>query len=213
MGIVESARHRTLVADANASPEDPDVYFALEQFDRGGLSVAVHTETDASSLLPSLARAVGDLDATMVVYGSETIADRRQVQTERSRFNGLLMTLFSAVAALLAAIGLYGVMSFMVTGRTREIGVRLALGARQGEVVRSVVVEGMQLVALGLLLGFAAALALTRILSSLLYQVSATDPLVFTLAGTLLLLIGLASCAGPALRASGVDPARALKSD
>jgi putative ABC transport system permease protein len=129
----------------------------------------------------------------------------------QERFNTILMTLFAVVAMLLGAVGLYGVMAYNVTQRTREIGIRVALGARRADVLRLVIRQGLRLVALGLTLGLIAALALTRLMKKLLFEVSATDPMTFAGVASLLALVALLACWIPARRAANVDPMVALR--
>ena len=127
------------------------------------------------------------------------------------RFNMLLLGVFALVGLALAAVGLYGVISYTVTQRTREIGVRIALGAQRGDVLRLVVGEGVKLTLIGALLGFGGALALTRLMKTLLFGVSSTDPLTYVVIAALLLGVALLACWIPARQATRVDPMAALR--
>jgi ABC-type antimicrobial peptide transport system permease subunit len=127
------------------------------------------------------------------------------------RFNTWLVAVFGFLAMLLAAIGVYGVISRGVAQQTRELGVRIALGAQPADVLRLVLWNGLKIVAIGLSIGLAASLAATRVMSSLLYDVSATDPLTFAAVGALLIAVALAACWIPARRATRVDPLVALR--
>ena len=127
------------------------------------------------------------------------------------RFNMLLLGTFAAAALLVALIGIYGVIAFSVAQRTHEIGVRMALGAQRRDVVRMVVRQGMAIASAGILVGLAAALALTRVLTSLLYDVTPTDPATFAMVTGLLATTALVACGGPALKAALVDPTVALR--
>jgi len=141
--------------------------------------------------------------ATMVQLLSASVANER--------FNLFLIVLFAALALGLAAVGIYGVLAFGVSRRSREIGIRFALGARPRDVLRLVVRQGMQLVIAGVLLGIAGALALTRLMASLLYGVSPTDPATFVVVSALLPMVALIACYFPARRAMHVDPMVALR--
>jgi ABC-type antimicrobial peptide transport system permease subunit len=127
------------------------------------------------------------------------------------RFNSVMIGIFAAVALLLASVGIYGVMAFVVTQRTQEIGIRMALGARAPDVLKLVVTDGMRLAIVGLALGLAASWGLTRFISALLFGVRPTDPLTFSLVSLALLLAAFLACYVPARRATKVDPLNALR--
>jgi putative ABC transport system permease protein len=163
------------------------------------------------ALAATLREHIAALDAQQAVTDVRTLAEVTAASVEGPRFRAWLLGLFALLALALAAAGLYGVMSYAVERRTREIGVRVALGAQGSDVLRLVIGEGLRLTLVGSALGVAASLALTRLMAGLLFGVSATDPLVF--AGVTLTLAGvaLAACWIPARRAAKVDPMIALR--
>jgi ABC-type antimicrobial peptide transport system permease subunit len=150
---------------------------------------------------------------SILIYNSSTLDERIGRETARPRFLGWLMGIFAAMALILAAIGIYGVISYGVSRRTREIGLRMALGANRREVLRAVLGRSVALLGCGVLLGIAAGLALTRSIATLIYDMSATDPLTFTAAAALLMAVGVMACLVPAARASRIDPAVALREE
>ena len=174
-------------------------------------SLVVRTDGDPAALAPAAQRAVREVDATRAASGVKTMEQLLSASVAQPRFYAQLLTAFACVALLLAAVGVYGVMSYTVTQRTHEIGIRIALGARGGDVVRMVVRQGMALALGGVLVGLAAAFALTRVLASLLHEVSATDPAIFAFVSLLLVAGALVACLVPALRATRVDPMVALR--
>jgi predicted permease len=175
--------------------------------------VAVNGDVDAASLAPAVRGVLAGLDPSLAVAKATTMADVVSEAAAPQRFSAAALTGFAVGALLLAAIGLYGVLAFAVAQRTREIGVRVALGAERAQVIALVLKRGMRLVALGLLLGLPSALAAARLLQSLLYETRAHDPLTFAAVPALLTAVSLAACYLPARRAAAVDPAVTLRAE
>jgi putative ABC transport system permease protein len=163
------------------------------------------------SLASAIRRQVQFIDADQPVYDVATMETRLSDWLAPRRFNAFLVGLFAALALALAAVGVYVLMSYSVAERTQEFGIRLALGARPQEVLSGVVGRGLKLTLVGVAIGIAGALALTRFLASLLYGVKPTDPLTFIAVSIILIAVGLAACYFPARRASKVDPMVALR--
>jgi putative ABC transport system permease protein len=175
------------------------------------MSLAVRTSVEPMNLTNAIRRQVWTIDRSVPVTKTRTMEQILATVTSQPRFNTILLGIFAAVALTLAGVGIYGVLSYSVTQRTREIGIRIALGARRGDVLRLVVRQGMLLALLGVAIGLAASFALTRLMTGLLYEVSATDPATFTLIAVILTLVALAACYLPARRATKVDPMVALR--
>jgi putative ABC transport system permease protein len=174
-------------------------------------TLVVRTSTDPRSLIPAIREQVLAVDPNQPVYDVKTMEERVAVTLETRRFAMVLLTIFGALALLLAAIGLYGVLAFAVSQRTREIGIHMALGAQARDMLGMVIRQGMSLILLGVALGVGGAYALTRTMTSLLFEVSTTDPLTFTLIPLALAIVGLIACYVPARRATKVDPLVALR--
>lgn len=189
----------------------PEVYLPHPQMSYLILNMAVRTAGDPMALADAVRREVLALDPEQPVHSLTTLDRLLGRSVERERISAWLMTVFAAVALLLAAIGLYGLISYQVTHRVKEIGIRRALGARAVDVVRMVIAEGLPLVAIGLLLGGFVALPLARLLASQLYGIGPTDPATFALVAVLLIGAALLACWLPARRAARVDPSVALK--
>ncbi len=175
--------------------------------------IAVRTEQDPGSITSAARAVVASLDPSLAITSVQTIADVERDRSAPQRFSAVVLTGFAAGSLLLAAIGLYGVLSFAVSQRRREIGVRLALGANPRDVLRLIVREGMTLVVSGLLVGGLAAIAATRLVQSQLFETSARDPWTFTAVPVLLGIVGLLASYIPARRAGRVDPTVALRAE
>ena len=192
----------------------PEMYVPATQFPMSFFSLVVRTATSQPTALTGAIRdALVQIDPGIPLTRVRVFEDYLTKSLARPRFNALLLSIFAGVALLLTAIGIYGVMAYSVAQRRQEIGVRMALGAQRGDVLRLVVGGGMKLTALGLLLGLSAAFALTRLLGSLLFGVGAFDPLTLAAVALLLSAIALLACILPARRASGLDPMNALRTD
>ena len=188
-------------------------YFPLQQQpDRGTFLVARTTSVEAG-LSSAMVREIHAVDPSVVVYGVRTMQDRLFDSLARQRFSSAMLGAFAAFALLLAAVGLYGVMSYLVTQSTRDIGILVALGARRENILRLVVRQGMQLALIGIFAGLTGAVALTRVIASLLFGVSARDIATFLTVPALLALVAFAATVIPAWRASSVDPMVALREE
>jgi len=188
-------------------------YFAQQQHPPDGMFLVARTASDAAPLSAAIIREIHSVDPTVVVYGVRTMQERLYDSLARQRFSSTMLGAFAAFALLLAAVGLYGVMSYLVTQSTRDIGVRVALGARPGDIIGMVVRQGMELLTIGIVAGLAGAAALTRVMSSLLFGVSTTDVATFAAVPALLAVVAFAAMVIPALRATRVDPIVALRDE
>jgi putative ABC transport system permease protein len=175
------------------------------------MTLVARTAGDPAKLTAAIRNAVLQLDKEQPIANIRTLDEILSTSVAQQRFSTLLLGIFAAVAMLLAAVGIYGVLSYAVTQRTHEIGIRVALGAARSDVLRLVVGAGMRLTLLGVGAGLAAAFALTRLMSTLLFDVSATDPMTFGLIALLIVTVALLACWVPARRATKVDPMVALR--
>jgi predicted permease len=202
-----------------SEPTGTEVYYHAPQTALGmgyiprEMNMVLRLDGDPGTILPQLRDAVWSLDPSLPLAGLETMEDHLGATLARPRFLTLVLTLFAGIALALAAVGTYGVISYGVAERNREIGIRMAMGAESGEVLGMILRGGSRLAAIGLLIGIAGALALSDLMESLLFGVSATDPVAFVLAPGVLALVALAACLIPARRATQVDPVNALKGE
>jgi len=208
VGVVGDVQQRGL----DQAPLD-EMYFPAGQSPRRSMAVVLRGSGEAAALAPVLRRAVGAVDADLPVGSFTTMADQLAVSKASPRFTMVLLAALAACAVLLAAVGIYGVMAFGVSRRTREIGIRVALGADRLRVVRLVAGQGLLLAAGGIALGLVAAFALTRGLASLLFEVQPHDPAVFAALSGFLVLVTFCACYIPARRAARVDPQVALREE
>jgi predicted permease len=200
----------TVVATLGEEPQ-PQIYLPMRQSYADAVALYVRTQADPTTILNTVRREVQSLAPTMPLTNVQTIAEILKLGLWAPRMGAVLLGIFGLLALLLASVGLYGVLAYAVSQRTQEIGIRMALGAPRSKVLRMVLKEGMVLVAAGIGLGVLVGLFATRMLTSLLFTVSAVDPLTFVGMPLLLLLVALLACWIPAWRATKVDPLIALR--
>ncbi len=206
VGVVSDVRQTGLAKDVT-----PEVY-SPELSDAGdALSFVIRVAGEPASLISAVREVVAELEPNQSLHNLMTMEQRLANTTTSRRLNTALLGSFAAVALLLAALGIYGVMSYAVTQRRREIGVRMALGAQKSYVLGLIIYGGLRLTLMGIAVGLAGALALTRYLSSQLYSVKATDPLTFFGVALVLAGVALLACWLPARRAARTDPMVALR--
>jgi predicted permease len=206
VGVVGNVKQYALDSDSRVALYSPHL-----QIPANSMYVVVRTTNDPASMAAAVTSEVRALEPNAPVYDVKSMEQWLSESLARRRFSMLMLGLFAVVAMLLAAVGIYGVMSYTVEERTREIGIRVALGARTRDVLNLVVRRGIALAAIGVGIGLAGAVALTRLMASLLFGVGATDPLTFALIALLLMLVALLACYVPARRATKVDPMIALR--
>jgi putative ABC transport system permease protein len=206
VGVVGDAKHYWLEED-----QRPQMYDVYSQDPGLFATVVIRTNVEPLSLTEPVRQAIWKVDADQPMWKIRTVEFLVDRSTADRRFLMALMGIFAGLALVLTIIGLYGVISYLVNQRTQEIGIRMALGAQVGDIMRMVLKQGMVLVLAGVALGLAAAWMLTRLMSTLLFHVSATDPLTFVSIALLLIAVALLACYIPARRATKVDPLVALR--
>ena len=206
VGVVADLRY----ANLDAAPE-PEIFADYAHAPVFALTLTLRTAGDPAAAAPAIRTLAGGVDRTLPIFDVKPLETTLAESVAPRRFNVALLGTFAASALLLALVGIYGVVAYAVAQRTHEIGVRMALGAERRAVVGMVVRQGMTMAATGIAVGVAAALALTRVIASLLYDVTPTDPATFAAVACALAATALAACVGPAIRAALVDPIVALR--
>jgi putative ABC transport system permease protein len=206
IGVVGDAKHLGL------DTEDSEMaYWPQPELVYTSMTMVIRTQGDPTSIAPAARNVIRDIDPEQPIGEISTMESLLATSVARSRFSATLLAVFSLVALVMAAVGIYGVMSYSVQQRTHEIGLRMALGAQQSDVLRLVIKQGIALGLIGVTVGLAASFALTRLIVSLLFEVAATDPRTFAVVAGGLFLITLLACYIPARRAMRVDPLVALR--
>jgi putative ABC transport system permease protein len=206
VGIVADVKHSRL----DGLPV-PEMYVPLAQRPVNDMTLVVRTAAEPAGLVQAIQGEVAALDKDQPISGIATMSQLIAGSIAQPRFQSGLLSAFAAIGMILAAVGLYGLIAFSVSGRTREIGIRMALGAQRREVLALVLRQAMKMVGAGILIGVAAAFAMTRAMTGLLYEIGPADPLTFTAVPALLVGVALLACWLPARRAAHIDPMEALR--
>src|SRR5207244_8846801 len=206
VGIAKNANYRTKL-----EPPGPFFYVPLRQNFGVQNSLLLRTREKPGAIMNALAREVHALDPNLSPWPASPLQEQIDEKSYSQRLAVTLVSIFGAMALFLAAIGLYAVMSYSVSQGTRELGLRMALGAGTGDLMRLVASRGLRLTALGIVIGVIAAFVLTRLMGDLLYKVNPRDPVAFGLAVVVIIFVSLAACFLPAWRATRVDPVQALR--
>jgi putative ABC transport system permease protein len=206
IGMVGDVRYDSLTDQA-----EPTVYLPHPELTYGFMTLIIRTDGDPAAMTPVVRDELRAMDSDQPVSDVRTMDQVMAETVSRPRFNTLLFGLFAGLATLLAGVGIFGVMNYSVTLRTRELGIRMALGAQPGKVLMLILRQGLLLTLIGIGIGLAGALALTRVISGLLFGVVATDPVTFAAIVLLLAAVSLVACYIPARRATKVDPVIALR--
>jgi predicted permease len=208
VGVVNSVKQDALDAESRIA------YYRFQgQTPSRAMNVVVRSATEPAGLTGAVTTEIRTLDPDLPIYKMRTMEERVEASLAERRFSMLLLTLFAVLALGLAAIGIYGVMSYLVGQGTREFGIRLALGAAPRDLLLLVVRQGMSIAVVGMVLGLAGAFALTRFMRTLLYGVQASDPVTFAAIAATLTLVALVACFVPARRAARIDPIVSLRTE
>jgi putative ABC transport system permease protein len=193
--------------------ESPGMYVTVERSPNFGPSVLIRSATDTGLLREAVKKAIHEINPDQTLPGMRTLEAIKTDSLGPNRFRALLLATFAGLSLVLAAIGIYGVISYSMSQRTREIGIRVALGASRGNILRLVLRQGLSLTLLGLVVGIGGALGLTRVLASMLFGVTGHDPLTMGVVAAVLGLVALLACLLPARKATRVDPVIALRTE
>jgi ABC-type antimicrobial peptide transport system permease subunit len=208
IGVVGRIKQEALDSDSRMA-----LYMTENQFISRVMNVVVRTQTDPASLTSAVNHEMHELDPGLPTYNVLTMEQRIAGSLARRRFSTTLLGVFAGLALILATIGIYGVMAYLVNQGTREIGIRMALGATQRTILALIVSQGLKLALSGVLIGVVASFVLGRLVSGMLFGVTATDPVTFSAIAGLLILIALIASFIPALRAARIDPMVSLRSE
>jgi putative ABC transport system permease protein len=206
VGIIGNEKNSGLNAMA-----EPAMYFSHTQFTYRSMNVVLRTASTPMSVAAAARNEVWTIDSDLPISNLKAMEQILGDSIAQPRFSTLLLGIFAALALVLAAVGIYGVMSYSIALRTREIGIRMALGAKENDVLSMVLRQGLKLASLGIAFGLIGAFAISRVMTSLLYGVSATDPITYITVSLILAGVALVACFVPARRATRVDPMVALR--
>ena len=208
VGVVGTVKQYGLETDGKIA-----TYFPQEQDASNGMFLVARTSTDAAGLTSAIVGEIHAVDPSVAVYGIRTMQERLYDSLARQRFSSTMLGAFAAFAMLLAAMGLYGVMSYLVTQSTHDIGVLMALGALPADIIKLVVRQGMEMAVIGIVAGIAGAALLSQVMSSMLFEVSTRDASTFVAVPTLLAVVAFVATVVPAWRTTRVDPMAALREE
>ena len=207
LGVVGRVKMESL----NQNSDRVQGYFAFNQIPQGGMTVLIKGASDPNALISSVRGALREIDPDQPIYSIRTMDEIRAESVAGERLNLTLLSLFAGIALVLAIVGIYGVMSYSVTQRTHEIGIRMAIGARPRDVFKMILGQGMKLAIIGVVIGLAGAFALTRLMETMLFGVEPTDKLTFAGISALLITVALLACYLPGRRATKVEPTISLR--
>jgi putative ABC transport system permease protein len=207
IGVVGRVKMESL----NQNSDRVQGYFPFAQVPQGGMTVLIKGASDPNQLIGSVRAAIREIDPDQPIHSVRTMDEIRAESVQNERLNLTLLSLFAGIALVLAIVGIYGVMSYSVTQRTHEIGIRMAIGARPRDVFTMILGHGMKLALIGVVIGLAGAFALTRLMASMLFGVAPTDAMTYAAISVLLVAVTLVACYLPGRRATKVEPTISLR--